>query len=122
MKRLSVFLNVLLFLLMGCSSTGTSPLPLRKYEGARQSFFKDLANNYKLAYQNEPFNRRPHMNTAKRIDIILSNFDGSDKKNITESLRPGEEIRFIYPTWSPDGEWLAFAGVKYLIEREIIGG
>jgi len=117
--RALLFLNIFFYLslLMGCSSTGLVNQPTLKYESSSQSFFKDLTENYKLAYQTKPFSICFYRDKFERIDIILSNFDGSNRKNITESISPEENVSFVYPVWSPDGEWLAFAGVKYLTEH-----
>jgi len=79
-------------------------------------------NRYKIAFQGEGADEeiwlfplesgkrtgRKGLSTRKRIDIFISNLDGSGKVNITQSIHQGQLAYFLYPQWSADGHKLAF--------------
>ena len=79
-------------------------------------------NVYKIAFQDKGVDEeiwlfplgsakrtnRKSLSTGKRIDIFISNLDGSNKVNITQSIHEGQLAYFLYPQWSPDGHKLAF--------------
>lgn len=104
--------------------------PSYNYRGSEHDFFEGMENNYKIAYQTKSFSTSKNIShktlgqittipdkSFERIDIIVSNFNGTDKKNITELINLGENIAFVLPRWSPDGEKLAFTSIKYKKEN-----
>jgi len=87
---------------------------------------------HKFAFQDKSFNQElgfiPHLIddslTRKnkfaadgRIDIFVSNLDGSNKINITQQLYKGENAYFLFPIWSADGTQLAFVGYTDIKEQ-----
>jgi len=107
-KRPSLILLVCFLLFSGCAQQQQ----LIRYNGTISNFFKDAEEDYKIAYQTTSFSPGKFFKRSERIDIIVSDFNGGNKKNITESINPGENIAFILPKWSPDGKKLAFCRFK----------
>ncbi len=91
---------------------------VHKQEAVPESFFKDVEGHYKIAYVLPKDACWP---PSKRSDIVVSNFDGTDKKNITEWLYPGERTISLYPAWSPDGQWLLFQVIRNLEKAKDLG-
>lgn len=102
---------VLISQMAGCGPYFSSYQPVNKYKLAKDVFFKEQTNNYKIAYSAPADNFWP---PRKRSDIFITDFDGTNKNNITQSLYPQERVISLFPTWSPDGRWLLFTLVRNL--------
>jgi len=127
-KKIATSILLACFLLFPiCAHPGPySSKCLIEYDGAISGFFNDIKGDYRIAYQAKSFSssrlipdekvgqiRITPEENFERIDVIVSNFNGANKKNITESIDPGENIAFVLPKWSPDGKKLAFCSIKY---------
>ena len=102
----------------------------------KEAFFldpKDL-EKYKIIFQSNSLNphegllplkifeyskEKRNVPKDKRIDIFVSNINGSVKKNLTEHLHRNQVAYFLFPSWSPDYSKLAFVAYSNIRIKEI---
>lgn len=101
----------LLLLLVGCD--GTEPetgcddgTGRPAYERVGAYFYADWGPDGRLAVLHTPMQDSTYLNAQSGLYTLRA--DGSDKRKVLLDAEIGASIRL--PVWSPDGQWIAFAG------------